>query len=101
MSEPERRGPRFDWTINFGHILTFVGFIASGFALYATLNSRIQRIEDMTPFVQSARDATEARFQLQMQGLSSDVKEVKASVDKLSLSVQVQREVINATKGSK
>ena len=83
-------GPRFDWTINLGHILTFVGFIGSGVILYSTLDKRIQRMEDMAPYVQASRDDKDARVQSSLNALTTDLKEVKASVDRLNLRMEVQ-----------
>lgn len=96
-----RRGVKFDGTINLGHLISIAVMIGTGASMYFSLDKRISRQEDMAPFVQSARDAQDARFQGQIQALSADVKEVKTAVDKLSLSVQVQREVSSATKSGK
>ena len=97
----QRHGVKFDGTVNLGHILTMLVMVGSGASMYFSLDKRISKQEDMAPFVQSSRDAQDARVQTQLQTLSSDVKEVKSSVDKMSLAVQVQREVTSATKGSK
>jgi len=96
-----RHGVKFDGTVNLGHILTMLVMVGSGASMYFSLDKRISKQEDMAPFVQSSRDAQDARVQTQLQTLSSDVKEVKSSVDKMSLAVQVQREVTSATKGNK
>ena len=97
MNEPSytdlRRGPKFDWTVNFGHILTFVGFIASGFALYATLDKRIQRIEDLAPFMASSRDEKDRAVQASITALTTDVKDVKASVDRMVIKLEVQNAI--------
>lgn len=41
---PDRREEKrfsFDPTINLGHLLTFIGFLATGFGAYATLDKRL------------------------------------------------------------
>lgn len=88
-----RHGIKFDGTVNLGHVLTMLIMVASGASMYFSLDKRISRQEDLAPFVQSARDATDARYQASLSSLSSDVKEVKSSVDKLTLTVQVQHEL--------
>ena len=52
------RRPRFDGTINLGHILTFVGFMAAGFSAYSTLDKRIS-VEEVERA--AIKDALEAR----------------------------------------
>lgn len=44
--EPNRKGIRWDATINLGHVLTFVGFIVAGFGAWATLDKRLTVIEE-------------------------------------------------------
>lgn len=100
-ADAPHHGPRFDWTINLGHILTFFGFIASGIVLYTTLDKRIQRIEDMSPFVQSSRDEKDARFQNALTSLSADLKDVKTTVDKLNMRMEVQSAVSDNRKVQK
>lgn len=39
---------KFDATINLGHILTFVGFMATGFGAYITLDKRVTVNETKT-----------------------------------------------------
>lgn len=97
-----RRGIKFDGTVNLGHIGTMVVMLGSLFGIYNNLDKRISKQEDMAPFVQTSRDQTDARVQASLNTLSSDLKDVKVSVDKLTLSVQVQSAVTNATtKGTK
>lgn len=96
-----RRGIKFDGTINLGHLLTMGAMIASLFGVYNSLDKRIAKQEDLAPFVQSARDQTDTRVQASLTTLSTDLKEVKTSVDKLTLSVQVQSAVSNANAGKK
>lgn len=86
----ERRGPRFDWTINLGHILTFIGFIGAGATLYTTLDKRLQRMEDMAPYVQSSRDEKDRLAQAAVTSLAADVKDVRLAVDRLNLKLEVQ-----------
>lgn len=61
MSEANerKRGVKFDPTINLGHILTFVGFIGTGFGAYTLLEKRVTVLEVQT--VRAAQDASAAR----------------------------------------
>lgn len=96
-----RKRVSFDPTINLGHVLTMLMFIGAGVSMYFTLDKRISKQEDLAPVLQTVRDEKDSRTQASLTALSSDLKEVKQAVDKLSLSVQVQSAVNNATKGSK
>lgn len=47
MSDPvPRPGVKFDMTINLGHILTFVGFVFTGFAIHTSLDKRVVVLEE-------------------------------------------------------
>ena len=85
-----RHGIKFDATINLGHILTFVGFVVAGIGMYTTLDKRIQRQEDLAPFVQSAREEKDRLFQSSLSSLAADMKDVKTAVDRLNIKFEVQ-----------
>lgn len=102
LTVPRKRGITFDSTINLGHILTMLVLVGSVMQVYFSLDKRISKQEDLAPFVQSARDATDLRVQNSLTTLSVDLKDVKSSVDKLSLAVQVQSAITNTNmKGNK
>jgi hypothetical protein len=42
---PEEFKPRFDATINLGHVITFVGFIVTIFVSWSTLDKRVALLE--------------------------------------------------------
>ena len=42
----EKRGIKFDATINLGHILTFIGFLIAGFISWSTVDKRIVVLEE-------------------------------------------------------
>lgn len=88
-----RHGIKFDATINLGHILTFVGFVVAGIGMYTTLDKRIQRQEDLAPFVQSAREEKDRLFQASLTSLAADVKDVKTAMDRLVIRFEVQSAV--------
>ena len=96
-SQPARKRISFDPTINLGHVLTMVTFVGLGVSTYYSLDKRLTKQEDMAPFVASAREEKDRDMKARMDGLATDLKEVKISVDKLGLSVQVQNAVNSAT----
>lgn len=87
----------FDPTVNLGHLLTMVTFVGLGVSTYYSLDKRITKQEDMAPFVATAREAKDAAFKSTLDTLATDLKDVKLSVDKLTLNVQVQTAVNNAS----
>ena len=46
MMENEKKGIKFDSTINLGHILTFLGFMVAGLAAWTTLDKRVVVLEE-------------------------------------------------------
>ena len=46
MMEPDKKGIKFDSTINLGHILTFLGFMVAGLAAWTTLDKRVVVLEE-------------------------------------------------------
>ena len=44
--EPDKRGIKFDSTINLGHILTFLGFMIAGLTAWTTLDKRVVVLEE-------------------------------------------------------
>lgn len=89
---------QFDWTINLGHVLTMATFVALGVSTYYSLDRRITKQEDLAPFVATAREEKDRLFQKSLNDLSADLKDVKGSVDKLTITVQVQNAVNTAGK---
>jgi uncharacterized protein involved in tellurium resistance len=75
---------RFDNTINLGHVLTFAGFIASGFAAYSTLDKRLTVNETRIPSIEQRLQETEARTKEVLTDLRGDMKDVRRSVDDLA-----------------
>ena len=62
---------KFDATINLGHILTFIGFMVSGFLTYENIDKRILTLESGQR-VQDVRDNSQDHEQ---QMLYSNIKE--------------------------
>ena len=75
--------------------------VGSGMTMYFNLDKRIAKQEDLAPFVATARDEKDRAFQAGLATLSTDVKDLKTAVDKLSITVQVQSAVVNAAASKK
>lgn len=43
---PPRQGVKFDGTINLGHVLTFVGFMVTGFTAWTSMDKRVVILEE-------------------------------------------------------
>lgn len=56
--QQERRGVKFDATVNLGHLLTFVGFIGTGMVAYSTMDRRVAVLEESRTN-QEKRDAAQ------------------------------------------
>ena len=82
----------FDPTINAGHLLTFAGFLISGFVAYSTLDKRVTVVEQRTV-------AAEQRIAEQDSRTNSTLAEIKRDVRDTSIAVnQLAREL---SKGSR
>jgi len=82
----------FDKTINLGHVLTFLGFMATIFVTYQNLDKRVVVIEQSTLY-QAKRD--EAQDGLMRDGkneIREALKDMRTSVDKLTERVEGLRD---------
>lgn len=68
---------RFDKTVNLGHILTFLGFVFTGFAAWTSLDKRVVVLE--TQVMQQQK-----RDDLQDQTLRDNLNEIKRSLEKIA-----------------
>lgn len=80
----KRRPVKFDPTINLGHILTFIGFIASGSVAYFDLRERIAVHDVRIQQIDTETNAEEGRIRDTLRELRDDVREVRRGVDQLA-----------------
>lgn len=91
MSMPR---PKFEPTVNLGHILTFIGFMIGGFSAWVNLNSRIAILEEAKSMQvqlisqqKSAQAAVDQRQDVLIETTSKiqreDNKEINAKLDRL------------------
>ena len=79
----EAHRPVFDWTVNLGHILTFLGFIGSGLVAYQVMDKRITVLEQAA-INQIQRDAAQdVQAQLGRAEIREALRDVRVSVEKL------------------
>jgi hypothetical protein len=79
----KRNKVTFDPTINLGHILTFVGFIATGAIGYFDLRERIALAEERTKGIEQSVTAEKVRNEQTMRELREDLREVRRGVSDL------------------
>jgi hemerythrin superfamily protein len=74
----------FDPTINLGHILTFIGFLVSGFIAYATIDKRLTVVEEARKFQQQVDAAQDARATAASDQLTSVIVRLERQVERLN-----------------
>lgn len=81
--DPLNKRVRFDPTINLGHLLTFIGFIAGGVGIYQTLDRRLTTLEvqDQVQAIESARQ--EQRINNSLSEIKEDVREARRGIERL------------------
>lgn len=85
-----------DWTINFTNVVTFAMGCVTVAGLYYGLDKRVAKIEDLAPIEATQRKEKDAAVQRSLTDLSTDIKEVKAAVEKVSRAIEVQTAVAEA-----
>lgn len=79
-----RRRVLFDPTINLGHVLTFVGFVITGFSAYSALDKRVTVIESQSAIVAERSREQDNRLKETLSEIKGDVKELQRSVNDVS-----------------
>lgn len=83
LPEDHRKKLSFDPTINLGHILTFIGFLATGFGAYSTLDKRLAVQEIRSVEMETRQREQELRIKDSLQEIKSDIKDVRRSTDEI------------------
>jgi len=80
----ENRLVKFDSTINLGHLLTFVGFVLTGFGAWATIDRRLTVLEESRR-VQAQIDANQdERLSLAMGQIKESLSDIRRNLEKVS-----------------
>lgn len=75
---------RFDATINLGHILTFVGFLAAGAGMYTSLDKRVavneqkvaQHDRDLARLEENDKETIDL-IRTEMRGVRDEIRELR------------------------
>lgn len=86
-----RRRVTFDPTINLGHVLTFAGFLVTGFSAYSALDKRVTVVEQQAVAVVDRSREQDARLKDSLLELKSDVKELQRSVNDVNRTLTTPR----------
>lgn len=82
LDRPSKK-PRFDPTINLGHILTFVGFLVAGFGAWATLDSRIVSLEENRKTQAAIDQAQDRRYDYGIGQVQSHLDRIDSKLDRI------------------
>lgn len=75
---------KFDSTINLGHLLTFVGFVMTGFGAWATIDRRLTVLEESRR-VQAQIDANQdERLSQSMGQIKESLSDIRRNLEKVS-----------------
>lgn len=80
----ENNKPRFDPTINLGHILTFLGFITTGIGAYWTLDKRLSVLEERAMLITSSQREQAATVKESVQEIKQDVRDMRKAIELVS-----------------
>lgn len=76
-----RRRVSFDPTINLGHVITFLGFMATGFTAYNTIDKRLTVMETHAAQVTERSREQDSRMKETLSEIKGDVKELQRSIN--------------------
>jgi hypothetical protein len=80
----EKRLVKFDSTINLGHLLTFVGFVLTGFGAWSSIDRRLTVLEESRR-VQAQIDANQdERLSQSMGQIKESLSDIRRNLEKVS-----------------
>lgn len=82
-AQQPRRRLIFDPTINLGHVLTFLGFLAVGGGAYLNIEKRVTVQEVRGEMTARDIDAEKARTGSSLNEIKNDIKEVRRGIDEI------------------
>jgi hypothetical protein len=81
--DPHSKRPRFDPTINLGHLLTFVGFMLAGFGAWSTLDKRVLILEENRKTQATIDQAQDARYDHGIRQVQGQLDRIDTKIDRL------------------
>ena len=79
-----KRGIIFDSTINLGHILTFIGFLITGFMAWQSMDKRVIVLEQTTRLQELKDKAQDMENMWQNVHVNESLSDLKRSIEKLA-----------------
>jgi len=79
----QSKRPRFDPTINLGHLITFVGFLATGFGAWATLDKRLVVLEENRKTQTAIDQSQDARYDYGIRQLQNHLDRMDSKLDRI------------------
>ena len=73
----------FDKTINLGHVLTFIGFIVSGFTMWQAMDKRVLILEEARSAQKLIDVRQDAEIADNKKNVREDLKEINNKLDRL------------------
>lgn len=74
---------RFDGTINLGHVLTFVGFIATGAGMWMAMDKRVAVLEEVRVTQRMIDNRQDTELAESKRTVREDLKEISNKLDRL------------------
>lgn len=81
---PIKQKIRFDATVNLGHIITFVGFLAAGFGAWSSIDKRVTVLEEGRKAQATIDAAQDARFTDAAQQIKEVLQRLDRQVERLN-----------------
>ena len=78
----------FDPTVNLGHVLTFIGFIVSGFLAYQNVDKRISVLEEGRKTQELRDQYQDAQAASQNKFMQEILVEIKKTLEKLDQKIE-------------
>lgn len=75
--------PRFDPTVNLGHLLTFAGFLIAGFGAWATLDKRLVILEENRKTQAAIDSSQDARYDSGIRQMQTHLDRMDAKLDRI------------------
>ncbi len=84
MTDPQvKPGIRFDPTITYGHLLTFAGFLITGFIGWTALDKRVVALEEAQKTQQQIDRAQDQMLNQQMQHIRDTLNDLRAGIQRV------------------
>jgi hypothetical protein len=75
---------KFDSTINLGHLLTFVGFVLTGFGAWSTIDRRLTVLEESRRVQAQIDSNQDERLSQSMGQIKESLSDIRRNLEKVS-----------------